>query len=99
MNETCQDTKISQSEKVDLEARFDNIVRTLFNNMDGDNDQNIILDEFVSHYFKLLRNLHEEIEEIGFRINDQTTRAKQIEEKLDELRKAEKYTQVRHHKF
>jgi len=58
-----------------------------------------MLDEFVSHYFKLLRGLHEEIEEIGFRINDQTTRAKQIEEKLEELRKTEKYTQVRHHKF
>jgi hypothetical protein len=44
--------------------------------MDADNDKNIVLDEFVSHYFKLQRNLHEEIEEIGFRINDQTTRAK-----------------------
>ena len=53
----------------------------------------------MSHYFKLQRNLHEEIEEIGFRINDQTTRAKQIEEKLEELRKAEKYTQKRHFKF
>ncbi len=84
---------------IELEARFDHIVKTLFEFMDADNDKNIVLDEFVQHYFKLQRNLHEEIEEIGFRINDQTTRAKQIEEKLEELRKAEGYTQKRHFKF
>lgn len=49
---------------IELEARFDHIVKTLFENMDGNNDKNIDLDEFVQHYFKLQRNLHEEIEEI-----------------------------------
>lgn len=38
--------------------------------MDGDDDKNIDLNEFVQHYFKLNRNLIEEIEEIEFRIND-----------------------------
>jgi hypothetical protein len=32
---------------IELEARFDHIVKTLFENMDGNNDKNIDLDEFV----------------------------------------------------
>jgi hypothetical protein len=50
-------------------------VRTLFDLMDADHDKQVVLDEFVNNYFKLQRNLHEEIEEIGFRISDQTLRA------------------------
>ena len=64
---------------IELEARFDHIVKTLFENLDGNNDKNIDMDEFVQHYYKLQSNLHEEIEEIGFRIKDTTTRAKQFE--------------------
>jgi hypothetical protein len=32
---------------IELEARFDHIVKTLFEFMDADNDKNIVLDEFV----------------------------------------------------
>lgn len=38
IKQSNQQKKISQIERIELEARFDNIVRTLFLNMDGDND-------------------------------------------------------------
>ena len=75
-NSKAQKRNMNQNEIAELEVRFDHIVNTLFDVMDSDHDKNIELNEFCSHYFKLQRNLHEEIEEIGYRINDAVTRAK-----------------------
>lgn len=41
----------------------------------------------------------DEIEEIEFRVKDSTQRAVQLEQKITELRRTEKYTEQRHFKF
>jgi hypothetical protein len=41
----------------------------------------------------------EDIEELEFRIKDENTKVKQLSDKLVELRRQEKYTQVRHFKY
>jgi transcription initiation factor TFIID subunit TAF12 len=85
--------------KEEMKERFEIIVDVLFEQMDVSNNGFVDLDNFVSFYHNEQKRLYEEIEELEFRIKDENTKAGQLSDKLNELRKQEKYTQVKHFKF
>ena len=58
-----------------LKERYDFLASILFQQMDKDGDQIVLLDEFVDAYFVEQRRLQEEIEELNLRIVDSETRA------------------------
>jgi tRNA threonylcarbamoyladenosine modification (KEOPS) complex Cgi121 subunit len=60
---------------------------------------NVDLDSFVSFYHSEKKRLYEEIEELEYRIKDEILKAKQLTDKLMDLRKQEKYTLVKHFKY
>ena len=57
------------------------------------------MQEFIDNFHLEYTTLQEEIEELELRIKDQEHRAGQIEGRLAEQKKTEKYTQSRHPAF
>ena len=99
MSKSKADQVQDENEMEMLKERYMFLADILFQQMDKDGDQVVLIDEFVDAYFVEQRRLQEEIEELNLRIIDSETRASQIEQKLVELRKQEKSTTNRHFKF
>ena len=64
-----------ENEKEMLMERYNFLADILFQQMDKDGDQVVLIDEFVDAYFVEQRRLQEEIEELNLRIIDSETRA------------------------
>ena len=82
-----------------LRERFDEIVSTLFERMDANEDQTVDRTEFVEQYYSEYTQLQEEIEELELRIKDQNQRSGQIEQRLVEMRRMEKKSRNMHPVF
>ena len=79
MTKSGADQVQDENEAEMLKERYNFLADILFQQMDKDGDQVVLIDEFVDAYFVEQRRLQEEIEELNLRIIDSETRANQIE--------------------
>lgn len=75
------------------------IVNDVFKMMDLDSNGSLSPTEFVDGFFQMQRKMIEDIDELTLRIKDVQIREQEIVDKLDELRKSERYTGQFHPKF
>ena len=75
MAKSGADQAQDENEKEMLMERYNFLADILFQQMDKDGDQVVLIDEFVDAYFVEQRRLQEEIEELNLRIIDSETRA------------------------
>ena len=96
---TGNNEEMSVEQEYDLRGRFEEVVTGLFERMDKSGDQRVDVQEFIDVFHYEFVTLTEEIEELEMRIHDQELRAKQVEKRIIDQRKAEKYTNAMHPAF
>lgn len=79
--------------------KYEVIVNDVFQMTDLDSNGQLSLSEFVEGFFKMQRKMIEDIDELTLRVRDVQIREQEIIEKLDELRRSERYTGQFHPKF